>query len=142
MKKKDIKILKKRKQRLQKRLERRQWSEQSKPMFQAQNIHYEMADRVRAIDSGGIGAFHILAKNSGLIEAINERVSLLKRHLPYHESDHILNIAYNTLTGGTCLDDIELRRTDETYMDAPWERSAFLIPPRRGILPGGFLKKR
>jgi len=118
VKKKDIKILKKRKQRLQKRLERRQWSEQSKPMFRAQNIQYELAERVRAIDSGGIGAFHILAKNSGLIDTINEKVYLLKRHLPYHESDHVLNIAYNTLTGGTCLDDIELRRNDETYMDA------------------------
>ena len=118
MKKKDIRILKKSKKRLQKCLERRQWSEQSKPMFRAQNIHYEMADRVRAIDSGGIGTFHILAKNSGLVEMINKRVHLLKRHLPYHESDHVLNITYNTLTGGTCLDDIELRRNDETYMDA------------------------
>jgi hypothetical protein len=27
-------------------------------------------------------------------------------------------VAYNSLTGGTCLDDIELRRNDETYMDA------------------------
>lgn len=118
MKKKDIKILKKRKQILQKRLERRQWPEQSKPMFRAQNIQYEMAERVRAIDSGGIGAFHILAKNSGLIDTINENLYLLKRHLPYHESDHVLNIAYNALTGGTCLDDIELRRKDETYLDA------------------------
>lgn len=118
MKTKDIRILRKRKQRLQKRLERQQWSKQSEPMFRAQNIHYEMADRVRAIDSGGIGAFHMLAKNSGLVEAINKKVYLLKRHLPYHESDHVLNITYNTLTGGTCLDDIELRRNDETYMDA------------------------
>jgi hypothetical protein len=38
--------------------------------------------------------------------------------LPYHESDHVLNIAYNTLSGGVCLDDIELRRNDEAYMDA------------------------
>jgi len=118
VRKKDIRILKKRKQRLQKRLERRQWSEQSKPMFRARNIHYEMADRVCAIDSGGIGAFHMLARNSGLIEAINQKVSLLKRHLPYHESDHVLNIAYNTLAGGSCLDDIELRRNNEAYMDA------------------------
>jgi hypothetical protein len=43
---------------------------------------------------------------------------LLKRHLPYHESDHVLNIAYNTLTGGTCLDDIEGRRQDAGYLDA------------------------
>ena len=108
MKKKDIRILQKRKRKLNKRLERRQWEAQSQPMFSAKNIQYEMADRVRAINCGGIGAFHVLARNSGLIDAINRRVHLLKIHLPYHESDHVLNMAYNTLAGGTCLDDIEL----------------------------------
>ncbi len=53
-----------------------------------------------------------------LIRAIDEKLHVLKRHLPYHESDHVLNIAYNSLTGGNCLGDIELRRNDETYMDA------------------------
>jgi len=115
---KDSRILRKRKQELRKRLERRQWSAQSKPMFRAQNIHYEMADKVRAVDCGALGAFHQLARNTGLIRAIDQELHLLKRHLPYHESDHVLNIAYNTLSGGTCLDDIELRRNDETYMDA------------------------
>jgi hypothetical protein len=117
VKQKDTKILNQRKENLARRLERKQFSEQPRPVLRAQNIHYEMAERVRAIDCGGIGAFHLLACNSGLVDAINERVSLLKRHLPYHESDHVLNIAYNTLTGGTCLDDIELRRNDETFMD-------------------------
>jgi hypothetical protein len=87
-------------------------------MFRAQNIHYEMADRVRAVDCGALGAFHQLARNTGLIRAIDESLHVLKRHLPYQESDHVLNIAYNTLAGGTCLDDIELRRNDEAYMDA------------------------
>jgi len=87
-------------------------------MFGARNIGYEMADRVRAIDCGAIGAFHQLARRTGLIRAIDEKLHVLKRHLPYHESDHVLNIAYNSLTGGNCLDDIELRRNDETYMDA------------------------
>jgi hypothetical protein len=109
--------LNQRKENLEKRLERKQWPEQSIPLLRAQNIHYEMAQRVRAIECGGIGAFHLLACNSGLMEAINEKVHLLKRHLPYHESDHVLNIAYNTLTGGTCLEDIELRRNDEAFMD-------------------------
>lgn len=118
MKQKDTRILNKRKENLAKRLERKQFPEQSRPMLRAQNIHYEMAERVRAIDCGGIGAFHLLACNSGLVDAINEKVCLLKRHLPYHESDHVLNIAYNTLSGGSCLDDIELRRNDEAYMDA------------------------
>jgi hypothetical protein len=109
--------LNQRKENLEKRLERKQWSDQSIPLLRAQNIHYEMAQRVRAIECGGIGAFHLLACNSGLMEAIDEKVHLLKRHLPYHESDHVLNIAYNTLTGGTCLEDIELRRNDEAFMD-------------------------
>jgi hypothetical protein len=118
VKTKDSKILQKRKAQLTKRLERQQWSEQSRPMLRARNIHYEMAERMQAIECGGIGAFHVLARNTGLIQAIDTRLHLLKRHLPYHESDHVLNMAYNTLTGGTCLDDIELRRNDETYMDA------------------------
>ena len=118
MKQKDTKILNQRKENLAKRLERKQFPEQVRPVLRAQNIHYEMADRVRAIGCGGIGAFHLLACRSGLLDAINEKVHLLKRHLPYHESDHVLNIAYNTLSGGVCLDDIELRRNDEAYMDA------------------------
>jgi hypothetical protein len=43
---------------------------------------------------------------------------VLKVHLPYHESDHVLNIAYNVLAGGDCLQDIELLRNDEAYLDA------------------------
>ena len=43
---------------------------------------------------------------------------MLKIHLPYHESDHVLNIAYNALCNGTCLEDIELRRNDEAFLDA------------------------
>lgn len=118
MKQQDIRILQKRKHKLAKRLDRKQWPAQPGPMFKAKNIHYEMADRIHAINCGGIGAFHLLARNSGLIDAINDNLKLFKIHLPYHESDHVLNIAYNTLAGGTCLDDIELLRNDETYMDA------------------------
>ncbi len=87
-------------------------------MFTAGNIHYELADRVRGLSPGGIGAMHLLARRSGLIEAIDRRLQLLKIHLPYHESDHVLNIAYNILSGGTCLEDIELWRNDEVYLDA------------------------
>jgi hypothetical protein len=87
-------------------------------MLSARAIHYEMADRTRAIPCGGIGAFHLLAQQTGLVKAMDRSLPLLKRHLPYHESDHVLNIAYNTLTGGTCLDDIELRRNDAAYLDA------------------------
>lgn len=118
MKNQDTRILRRRQQKLQRRLKRKQWAAREKPMLSGRNIQYEMAERTRAVDCGAIGAFHLLARNTGLTRAIDTRVNVLKRHLPYHESDHVLNIAYNTLCGGTCLDDIELRRNDETYMDA------------------------
>jgi hypothetical protein len=87
-------------------------------MFTARNIHYEIAGRTRGLASGGIGAFHLLARRLGLIEAIDRRLHLLKMHLPYHESDHVLNLAYNALCEGTCLQDLELRRQDEVFLDA------------------------
>jgi hypothetical protein len=107
-----------RQRRIQYRLRERNWSDQPEPMFTAGNIHYELADRVRGLGPGGIGGLHLLARQTGLSEAIDRRLHLLKVHLPYHESDHVLNIAYNILAGGTCLEDLELLRNDEVYLDA------------------------
>ena len=42
---------------------------------------------------------------------------LLQIHRPYYESDHVLNIAYNALCGGTSLEDIEARRCDAVFLD-------------------------
>jgi hypothetical protein len=67
---------------------------------------------------GGIGSMLLLARKLGLAEAIDRRLHLLKIHLPYHESDHVLNFAFNALCDATCLEDLELRRQDEVYLDA------------------------
>ena len=56
-------------------------------------MQYEHSDRVRGLASGGIGAMHGLAQHTGLVTAIDRRVEVLKVHLPYHESDHVLGIA-------------------------------------------------
>jgi hypothetical protein len=76
-----------------------------------------MAERGRAISCGGIGALHLMGHKLGLAREIDERLHLLKRHLPYHESDHVLNLAYNALLGGQRLEDIEFRRNDEAFLD-------------------------
>jgi len=110
--------LQNRKRRIFRRLANRPWEDQASPMFSASNIHYELSDRIRGLDCGGIGLIHLLARQTGLIDAINNSLHLLKVHLPYWESDHVLNIAYNILAGGDCLQDIELRRNDEVYLDA------------------------
>ena len=87
-------------------------------MFRATNIHYEMAERTRGFAYGGLGVMPRLAQQTGLVSALNEGLHLLKRHLPYHESDHVLNIAYNILCHGECLEDLERLRNDEVYLDA------------------------
>jgi hypothetical protein len=112
------KQLKRHKQRIQYRLRDIHWNEQDKPMFSAKNIHYEIADRSRGLAYGGIGGMQLLARHAGLVQALNDRLTLLKRHVPYYESDHVLNIAYNLLCNGDCLEDIERLRNDEVYLDA------------------------
>jgi len=88
------------------------------PVLSASNIHYETSEKVRAIAAGGIGLIHTMVEQLGLNRAIDRGVPVLKRYLPYSESDHVLNIAYNIVAGGTCLDHLELRRNDEVYLDA------------------------
>lgn len=111
-------ILQNRKRRIAYRLRDVEWAPQDQPMLAASNIHYELSDKVGGLAAGGIGAIHLLARRTGLIDAIDERLHLLKVHKPYHESDHVLNMGYNLLCGGTCLEDLELRRNDEVYLDA------------------------
>jgi Transposase DDE domain group 1 len=112
------KILRNRKQRIERRLDpERRWAEQAAPVMSASNIHFEMAERGRAVNYGGIGAIHLMGQRLGLAKEIDGRVQLLKRHLPYHESDHVLNLAYNALLDGLRLEDIELRRNDEAFLD-------------------------
>jgi hypothetical protein len=88
------------------------------PQFAARNIQYEVSAKAGGIACGGIGAIHVLARRIGLIDTIDRRLRLLKFHLPYHESDHVLNFAYNALCHGACLQDIELRRNDVNFLNA------------------------
>ena len=112
------KQLRRRKRRIERRLDKTDNRGCEEPMFTAGNIHYEIAERTHAVAAGGIGAIHLMTRKLGLVDSIDRYLHLLKVHLPYHESDHVLNIAYNLLAGGTCLEHIELLRGDETYLDA------------------------
>jgi hypothetical protein len=107
-----------RKRRIARRIENQPGVERRQPMMSASNIHYEIADRTRAIAPGGLGAIHPMAQKLGLVRDINDNLHLLKRHLPYFESDHVLNIAYNLLAGGSRIEHLEVRRNDEVYLDA------------------------
>jgi len=112
------KIIRNRKRRIERRLDpQRAWGDQPEPMMRAGNIHYEISGRTRGINCGGIGAIHTMVNKIGLPKEIDSRLHLLKRHLPYHESDHVLNLTYNAMLDGVRLQDIELRRNDEGFLD-------------------------
>lgn len=92
--------------------------EADEPVLAGGNVRYEVAERTVAIGCGGLGMLQTVVGAVGLREEIDESLHLLKRHLPYHESDHVLTLAYNVLTGGQCLEDLEARRSDEGFLNA------------------------
>jgi hypothetical protein len=87
------------------------------PVLGRANIAYELSERTKGTAHGGMGMIAKLVGAVGLAEEIDASLHLLKLHKPYHESDHVLNIAYNALCGGRRLDDIEARRTDRVFLD-------------------------
>lgn len=118
MKKRIPKIIRKRKQKIAKRIDRNNYPEHEGPVLNTPNIQYDMSERNQGMAYGGIGAIQMMVKQLQLDQAINENVRVFKIHNPYYESDHVLNIAYNILCQGDCLEDIERLRNNEAYLDA------------------------
>ena len=86
-------------------------------VLDAGTVNYEISSRIVATSAGGVRLAHDLARAVQLPKAIDERLDLLKIHRPYHESDHVLSLAYNLLAGGTCIEDLEQRRSDDAFLD-------------------------
>ena len=105
--------------RIEKRLEEEHRSRDvdGRRVFRGTGAMYEVASRVRAVAAGGVALIHRMVQALRLDKEIDDRVQVLKIHQPYHESDHVTNIAYNLLAGGECLEHLELLRNDENYLD-------------------------
>lgn len=113
---KDTEILAERRAVLAQRLDT--MGDLSAPVIKGSNLRYEMSTRVQAMAYGGIGLIDSLVRSIGLAEKVDARVNVFKRHFPYFESDHVLNLAYNVVTGGSRLEDLERLRSDPSYLDA------------------------
>jgi len=108
-----------RQRQLRRRLDKTKLPDCTKPVFRGcGNFHFELNDRINGCAFGGIPLLHKLAQDLGLVDAIDRRLHILKIHLPYTDSDHVLNFAINALCDGTCLQDMELRRNDPAFLDA------------------------
>jgi len=116
--KKSKENLARRQRELEERLDPRWHPQREEPVLESGNVHYEVSGRVEAVNCGGLGMLQTVVAAVGLRESIDGSLTLLKRHLPYHESDHVLSLVYNILTGGQCLEDLEVRRQDAVYLNA------------------------
>jgi len=86
------------------------------PQLSEAPVQFEVSNKTHAVAHGGLALLHQITLQSGLVDALNS-VQVLKLKLPYYESDHILNISYNFLCGGTALEHIEYRRQDPTHLN-------------------------
>jgi hypothetical protein len=89
----------------------------SRPMIAGSNLRYELSARIEAMPCGGIGLIHEMVRSIGLAASIDKHLQVFRRHFPYHESDHVLNLTYNVLCGGTRLEDLERLRSNEAYLN-------------------------
>lgn len=87
------------------------------PELGQRSFSYELSERTAAVPYGGVAVIHELVQKLGLPKALDEGLDLLKRHRPYLESDHVLNIAYNILCGGRVLEDLEVLRNDGGFLE-------------------------
>ena len=110
--------LERRQAEIEQRLDPRWHPSRSRPVLSPAPIHYELPARQHGIAYGGLGLVQQLVKHVGLARALDDQLVLLKRHLPYHESDHVLSLAYSVLCGGHCLEDLEIRRQDVGFLEA------------------------
>jgi len=106
-----------RQRQIEEQLDRTWQPQRAEPVLGTGNIHYEVSGRIEGSTCGGLGMIQAVVESSGLRQAIDRNLHVLKRHLPYHESDHVLSQVYNLLTGGTCLEDLATLRRDKAFLD-------------------------
>lgn len=76
-------------------------------------LHVETDTNPKMTPYGGLVLVAAFLKRFHVAEAIDEKVSVLKQHKPYHESDHALALALSLYVGGTCLEDLSTLQHSE-----------------------------
>lgn len=69
-------------------------------------LHTEVDERSIVTPYGGLTLFSDFVRRFRVRQRIDAHVGVLKIHLPYRESDHVLAQAANLYVGGTCIEDM------------------------------------
>ncbi|MDR1962326.1 MAG: hypothetical protein LBQ50_00935 [Planctomycetaceae bacterium] len=64
------------------------------PQLSSSPVIFEIGERTNGVSNSGVALIHQIVVQMGLPASLNS-VPVLAIHLPYYESDHLLNITYN-----------------------------------------------
>lgn len=90
-----------------------QETENNQVCFTNPKIKIEENKQSPLFSYGGLAIVRKIVEKLSIAETIDSKLSLLKKHRPYHESDHILNFVYNFLSGGDAIIDIDKLRKNK-----------------------------
>lgn len=90
-----------------------QETENNQACFTNPKIKIEENKQSPLFSYSGLAIVREIIEKLSIAEIIDNNLSILQKHRPYHESDHILNFVYNFLTGGDAIIDIDKLRNNE-----------------------------
>ena len=76
-------------------------------------LHLEVEPRSEVTPYGGLALVVPFVRRFKVAQILDHQVHVLKQYKPYHESDHILALAFNLYVGGTCLEDLAALQESE-----------------------------
>jgi hypothetical protein len=92
------------------------WPKRAGPVVQMPRLHTETEQRASVTRFGGLVLAEQFLRRFGVARLIDEHVKVLKIHLPYHESDHVIAQALNLYVGGSCIEDMMHLQHDEAVL--------------------------
>jgi hypothetical protein len=81
------------------------WPETQGRVMRHPLLHLESDPRGEITHYGGLVLAQQFVRRFGVAMRLDNALTLFKRHAPYHESDHVLALAYTLYADGTCLED-------------------------------------
>jgi hypothetical protein len=79
-------------------------------------VHTEVNQRSEVTPYGGLTLFSDFVRRFKVAQKLDAKVQVLKLHLPYFESDHVLAQAANLYVGGTCIEDMANLQNSEAAL--------------------------
>jgi len=86
--------------------QRELWPKTSGPVLRHPKLLVSAVPDEPVTAHAGLSLAAAVVKRLRIAEEINQRVAVLKLHLPFFESDHVLVHAYNLFVGGSAIEDI------------------------------------